>query len=284
LKNLFHFIFKNIHWLLFCVLICLSFLLIANNNQFQRSKYLQATREVTGRIYSVTNYFHSYFYLKNTNAALMQRMAQLETEIYACQSQSASMQNYLEQVDILGIDSLVYSFIPARVANNSVLHHENYLTLNKGSNDGIQPDMGVLSSNGVVGVVVHTSPHFSTAISLLNTKYKLNGKIQNSDYFGPLVWDGRDARYIYLTEIPRHVAINSGDTVVTSGYSTVFPKGIPIGTIVGEKKQRDDSYRTIRIKLFTDFNRLNEVLIVTNRLHKEQKDLEERILNPNTTH
>jgi len=279
LRNLFHFIFKNIHWLLFCLFIYLSVLLIVNNNQFQRNKCLQALRGATGHIYSVTNYFHSYFYLKSTNAALMQRMAQLETEIYACQSKLASMPGDSESADRLGVDSLIYRFIPAQIVNNSVSRLENYLTLNKGSDDGIQPDMGVLSPNGVVGVIIHTSPHFSTVISLLNTKYKLNGKIQNSDYFGPLVWDGKNARYIYLTEIPRHATVNQGDTVVTSGYSTVFPKGIPIGIIVGEKKQRDDSYRLIRIQLFTDFNRLNEALIVVNRLHEEQRELEGRTWN-----
>ncbi|MDR2805722.1 MAG: rod shape-determining protein MreC [Dysgonamonadaceae bacterium] len=280
MRNLFQFIFKNIHWLLFCILVYLSVWLIVNNNQFQRSKYLQVMREVAGNVYSVTNYFRSYLYLKSANADLSKRLAELETELYAYQNRWITVQNDEADPGRLIMDSLVYRFIPAQVVNNSVFLLENYMTLDKGSADGVRPDMGVLSANGVAGVVVNTSPHFSTVISLLNTKYKLNGKIQHNNYYGPLVWDGKDARFSYLTEIPRFAAFEPGDTIVTSGYSTVFPKGIPIGSIVETQKERDDNYRSLQIRLFTNFNNLNEALIVTNRFQDEQKELEERILNP----
>jgi len=117
-------------------------------------------------------------------------------------------------------------------------------------------------------------------VSLLNVKWKPNGKIKHNDSSGPLVWDGKDVRYTYLTEIPHYVDFEPGDTVVTSGYSMVFPKGIPIGAIVDEQKQQDDNYTSIRIRLFTDFHRLNDVIIVSNRFQKEQKELEESTLNP----
>jgi rod shape-determining protein MreC len=237
-------------------------------------------REVAGNVYSVTNYFRSYLYLKSANADLSKRLAELETELYAYQNRWITVQNDEADPGRLIMDSLVYRFIPAQVVNNSVFLLENYMTLDKGSADGVRPDMGVLSANGVAGVVVNTSPHFSTVISLLNTKYKLNGKIQHNNYYGPLVWDGKDARFSYLTEIPRFAAFEPGDTIVTSGYSTVFPKGIPIGSIVETQKERDDNYRSLQIRLFTNFNNLNEALIVTNRFQDEQKELEERILNP----
>jgi rod shape-determining protein MreC len=256
-----------------------------NNNQFQRSKYLQVAREVTGRVYSVTNYFRSYLYLKSANADLLKRLSQLETEVYAYRNYLGTLQSDSSRVDSCIMDSLIYRFIPAKVVNNSVSFLENYITLNKGSDDGVYPDMGVLSvnGNGVVGVIRDTSPHFSTVISLLNTKYKLNGKIKHNDYYGPLEWNGKDTQYSYLTEIPRFAAFEPGDTIVTSGYSTVFPKGIPIGSIVDAQKQRDDNYMSLRIRLFTNFNNLNEVQIVTNRFQKEQKELEERTLNPKIT-
>ena len=281
MRSLVNFIFKNIHWFLFGLFIYLSVFLIVKNNHFQRSKYLQAIQEVTGYIYSVTNGFYSYFQLKSANADLSQQVAQLETEVYAYRYQIAEMMSHSQQLNNLGLDSLIYSFIPAQVVRNSVSLRENYLTLNKGSNDGIQPNMGVLSTNGIVGVIDNTSAHFSTVISLLNIKYKPNGKIihKDYDYFGPLVWDGKDTRYTYLTEIPRYVDIEPGDTVVTSGYSSVFPKGIPIGSIVDEHRQQDDNYKSIRIRLFTDFRKLNDVVIVTNRLQEEQQELEERNLN-----
>jgi rod shape-determining protein MreC len=271
LKNLFRFLLINIHWLLFGLLVYLSVLLIVNNHQFQRSRYLEITQEITGHVHTITKDISSYFSLKRDNEALHARLAQLETERY-----------YLTAPDTLFSDSLfpaddfpTYRFIPARVVNNSVSLHENYLTLNKGSNDGIHADMGILSVNGsVVGVVTKTSPHFSTAISLLNTQYKPNGKIKRNEYFGPLVWDGKDTQFLRLTEIPRHADFEEGDTIITSGYSTVFPKGIPIGVVTGAEKQRDDNYNALRVRLFTDFHHLSEVLIVDNRLQEEQRALE----------
>ena len=280
MRNLVNFIFRNIHWLLFGLLLYLSLFLIVNNSRFQRSKYIQAVQEVTGHIYSGTNYFYSYLRLKSTNAELIQRMAQLETEVYAYQRQLDDLLDNSNRVNTLDLDTKIYDFFPAQVVSNSVSLHENYLMLNKGSNDGIQRDMGVLSTNGIVGVIVKTSPNFSKAISLLNTKYKPNGKIKHNDYdyFGPLVWDGKDPQYTYLTEIPRYVNLEPGDTVV-SGYSTVFPKGIPIGSVVDTQKQQDDNYMSVRIRLFTDFRRLNDLLIVANRFQEEQQELEKRTLN-----
>ena len=265
---------------MFGLLIYLSVFLIVHNNRFQRSKYLQVAQEVTGRVYSVANRFYSYFRLKSLNADLLQRVAQLETEVYAYQYQLAGLLNDSEQGLSFRMDSVIYHFTPAQVVKNSVSLSENYFRLDKGSNDGIQPDMGVLSADGIVGVIVKVSPNFSTAISLLNIKYQPNGRIKSNDYdyFGPLVWDGKDVRYTCLTEIPRHVVFELGDTVVTSGYSAVFPKGIPIGSIVDSQKLQDDNYLSIRIRLFTDFSKLKHVWIVSNRFQKEQLELEERTL------
>jgi rod shape-determining protein MreC len=255
-----------------------------NNHPFQRSKYLQVAQEVTGSVYSVTDRFRSYLYLRSANTDLAQRLAQLETEVYAYRKRLEALQADSNRINHVGMDSLLYRFLPARVVNNSVSHPENYLTLDKGSDDGVRKDMGVLTANGkgVVGVVVNTSPHFSTVISLLNTKYKLNGKIKRNDYNGPLVWNGKEAQYSYLTEIPRFAVFEPGDTVVTSGYSTVFPQGIPIGAIVDAQRQQDDNYTSLRIRLFTNFNNLSEVLIVANRLQEEQKELEQSTLNQKT--
>ena len=284
MKTLVNFIFKNIHWLLFFVLVYFSIFLIVNNNQFQRSKYLKVAQEVTGSLYSVTNRFQTYLNLRGENTDLLKKIAILETEVYTYRNQLATLHDSNRTASLRTDSSnvLVYRFIPARVVNNSVSRLENYMTLDKGSEHGVKPDMGVISVNGVVGVITHTSPHFSTVISLLNGKYKPNGKIKHNNYFGPLVWDGKDPQYTYLTEIPRYVAFERGDTIVTSGYSTVFPEGLPIGSIVDSQKQKDDNFTSIRIQLFTNFSNLNEVLIVTNHLQEEQKTLEDSLVNPPT--
>jgi rod shape-determining protein MreC len=256
--------------------------LIVNNNQFQRSKYLAVAREVTGRFYSVTNGFQSYLYLYSANADLSKKIAELETEVCAYKNRIELMSDS-SQTATLAIDSanvLIYEFTPAQIVNNSVSKLENYMTLDKGSDDGIKPDMGVITSNGVVGVILQTSPHYSTVISVLNPKFKLSCKVKYNNYSGPLVWDGKDSEYTYLTELPRHAVFEIGDTIVTSGYSTIFPEGLPVGSIVDSQKQKDDNYNSIKIKLFTNFSNLNRVLIVKNKRQQEQKDLEEPILNP----
>lgn len=278
MKRLIQFVFRNIHWLLFCIFIYLSVLLIVNNNQFQRSKYLQAMRETTGSVRAATSGISSYLHLKSVNAELAEQLAQLTAEVQDYRLRSGGVPD--GGAAGAAVDSLLYSFIPAKVINNSVALRENYITLNKGALDGIRADMGVLSPSGVVGVVVNTSPHFSTVISLLNTKYRLNGKIRQNDYYGPLMWDGKDPQFSFLTEIPRYADYQIGDTIVTSGYSTVFPQGIPVGAIVEVRKQRDDNYRSLRIRLFTNFSNLSEVMVVANRLQKEQKELEEQTMEP----
>ncbi|GHV22502.1 cell shape-determining protein MreC [Clostridia bacterium] len=281
MKNLFNFIFKNIHWLLFFVLVFCSIFLIVNNNQFQRSKYLVVAREVTGEFYAVTNSFQTYLNLNSANADLLKRIADLQTEVYTYRTmlETRSDSSRLASFAVDSLNSLIYRFIPARIVNNSVSKMENYMTLNKGSEDGVELDMGVITVNGVVGVIMATSPHYSTVIPVLNPKFKLSCKVKRNNYSGPLVWDGKDSRYTYLTEIPRYVNFEIGDTIVTSGYSTVFPEGLPVGSIEGSQQQKDDNYTSIKIKLFTNFDNLSEVLIVTNSAQQEQKELEESILN-----
>ncbi|MDR0547308.1 MAG: rod shape-determining protein MreC [Dysgonamonadaceae bacterium] len=279
MRNLIDFIFKNVHWLLFIALLSVAIVLISNNHQFQRSKYLAAAHEVTGNIYNVTHTFRSYLNLKSQNRELAEKITELQTELYNYQRvidlQDDSLQTM--RIKLTSDSALVYRSFPARVVNNSVSKTENYITLNKGSLDAVRADMGVMTAKGVVGVVMNTSPHFSTVISILNPKFQLSGKIKGSNYAGPLVWDGKDSRYTYLTKIPRHAEYQTGDTIVTSGYSSVFPAGLPVGTIVGTQKETDDSYRSIRVHLFADMADLGEAMIVVNGFQHEQKELENKI-------
>jgi rod shape-determining protein MreC len=269
-----------VHWLLFLLLLFLSIALIVKNNQFQRSKFLLVAQDVTGRIYSVTSGFQTYMNLNATNADLVKKIAELETEVQAYK-QILEVRGDSVQTGSIGIDSLnilIYQFIQARVVNNNISGVENFITLNKGADDGIEPDMGVLSANGVVGVVMTTSAHHAVVIPVLSPKFHLSCKVKNSNYYGPLVWDGKDARYTYLTELPRHVDFKVGDTIITSGYSTIFPEGLPVGSIVDSQKQKEDNYNSVKIKLFTDFYTLNGVIIVKNSYQKEQKNLQKTVI------
>jgi rod shape-determining protein MreC len=218
--------------------------------------------------------------LRTANTDLMQRVASLEQEVRIYQKKLDLQTDLLSAHELrFNTDSsAIYYFIEARVVHNQISGTENYITLNKGSADGIEKDMGVLTYKGVVGVIMSVSPHFSIVIPVLNAKYKLGCKIKGSDYFGPLVWDGEDSRYTYLGKLPRHATYNIGDTIVTSGYSAVFPGDIPVGTIENFYQQKDD-YNSVRVKLFTDFATLSEVMVVKNMLKNEQEKIEKGVFN-----
>jgi rod shape-determining protein MreC len=222
-------------------------------------------------------------HLNTENANLTKRIAELETETYAyrkiIEQMSDSVQTAVMEID--SIHTLIYQFVPAKIVYNSVSRLDNYMTLNKGSNDGIEPDMGVISENGkgVVGVILKTSAHYSIVIPILNPKFRLNCKLKNNNYGGPLLWDGNDSRYTYLTGLARHVDFEIGDTIVTSGNSIIFPEGIPVGSIVDSQKQKNDNYNSLKIKLFTNLSTTTNVIIVSNKYQKEQKKLQELIDN-----
>ncbi|MDR3338615.1 MAG: rod shape-determining protein MreC [Candidatus Symbiothrix sp.] len=280
MKNLVQFILKNIHWLLFFFLLFLSVFFLIRNNDFQRSKYLSVFHEIAGKVYIVSNSVESYMNLKTGNADMAKRIASLEQEVKIYQKKIEKLTDFLDSNEIgFNTDSLtIYRYITARVINNRVSGVENFITLNKGSLDGIEKDMGVLTTKGIVGVVMNVSPHFSVVITVLNSEYNPSCKTKGSNYSGPLVWDGKDSRYTYLKELPTHAAYNIGDTIVTSGYSTIFPAGIPVGIIENFSRQKNDDYNSLKVKLFTDFATLSEVLVVENKLKEEQKNIEKEVI------
>lgn len=278
MRNLIQFILRNTHWLLFLVLLVFSIVLLTRNNQFQRSGYLSVAQEVSGRVYTVSGNIESYIHLKKTNEELISRIAELENQVHAYREQSYLNTDSIDwgNLNLNTTQSPTYNFTSARVIYNKVSGLENYITLDKGSKDGIRADMGVLSAQGIVGVVMSTSPHFSLVIPVLNPKFGLSCKVKNTNSFGPLVWDGKNPQYTYLRELPRHISYEIGDTIVTSGFSSIFPEGLPVGVIENWQKQKDDNYNSLRVKLFTDFNTLTEVLIVENSHQEEQRTLQEK--------
>lgn len=276
MKNLINFIFKNVHWLLFLLLVSLSILLIVNNNRFQRSKYLAIALEVSGRLYSASASVESYMNLREENTNLMRKIADLENTVHAYERQIELLSDTSSgrKIEVDSAHFIIYTFTSAKVVNNSISRIENYILLNKGSEDGIKPDMGVMSHQGIVGVIMRVSPHFSLVIPVLNPKFRPSGRVKSNNYFGPLIWDGKDARYTYLQELPRHINFEINDTVVTSGFSGIFPGGLPVGKIVDSMKQKNDNYTSLKIELFANFHTLTDVLIIKNNYREEQQNLQ----------
>ena len=168
-----------------------------------------------------------------------------------------------------------YGFTIAHVINNSISRPYNYITIEKGSLDGIEPEMGVVDVNGVVGIVNKVTDHTARIISVLNPNLRLSCKVLGSDHIGSLVWDGEDSRFAVLEELPRHAVYNVGDTIVTSGFSSAFPEGVAVGTVKEELRYHDDNFHALRVELFTDFSTLSTVRVVTDGLRDELQEVED---------
>ena len=265
MRKLLEFLIGKRHWFLFILLEAISLMLVYRNNAYQRNIIFSSANVVTGYIASISGSVTSYLNLRDINKELLERNGQLELQMLDLQ----------DQLDALIADTVRYSFVVADVVNNSVTHLSNYITVNKGKLDGIMPDMGVVSERGVVGIVSTVSDHFSVIIPLLNPKFRLSCKVLGSSYFGSLSWNGRNTLYANLDELPRHVEFQKGDTIVTSGYSAVFPSGIIVGTVADFEKQHDDNFYSLQVELATDFQALNNVRIIKNFRQTEQIGVEQ---------
>ena len=275
MRNLLNFLLKYNYWLLFILLEVICFVLLFRFNNYQQSVFFTSANVVAGKVYEVSGGISSYFHLKSVNEDLLDRIMALEQQItnlenrlkdYRIDSITMNSIRYLEQAD--------YKIFKAHVIRNSLNQADNYITLDKGSSAGIRPEMGVIDGNGVVGIVYKTSPSYSLVISVLNSKSSISCKIIGSEYFGYLKWEYGDSRYAYLKDLPRHAEFNLGDTVVTSGYSTVFPAGVMVGTVDDMSDSNDGLSYLLKIKLATDFGKLGNVRVISRNGQGEQRELE----------
>lgn len=275
MRNLIDFFIRYSSWFLFTFYVVLSCMLLFERNPYHHHVILSSAGRVSNWVYDLSSNVTSYFGLRDINEDLQARNASLESEIIALREQNARYREMFYADTMSVIEPLrQFDFIIARVTNNSISRPYNYITINKGDADGIKPEMGVVDQNGVVGIVNIVSSHHARIISLLNPDFRLSCKVKGNDAFGSLVWDGKRYDEAILEEMPRHTVYNIGDTVITSGYSTVFPEGIPVGIVTGNERTIDDNFFTLRVKLLTDFSRLSNVRIVRNSDFEEIRNLE----------
>ena len=270
MNNLLNFFVKHSAWFIFAIYVILSLVLLFKDNPFQQSVYLTSANRVSAAVYKAFNGVTSYFHLHDINESLQERNAALEMELIELREQMNDMA--LMSPDSLRQSSLrQYSFVMAHVISNSIAQPNNYITIDRGHIDGISPEMGVIDQNGVVGIVNVVGPHAARVISLLNPHMRLSCKLKSSGFYGSLVWDGKSPQYAVLEELPKHITYHKGDTIVTSGYSAVFPEGIIVGTVMGLARDMSDSFVSLRVKLSTNFSQLSSVRVITNSM-KEQID------------
>ena len=275
MRNLIAFIWKNYFFFLFLLLEVLSVYLLVQNNYFQRAGFINSTNDVSGSVFQAYNDANQYFHLKQTNEQLARENALLLTKL------GSSFRTLLIDKHLVN-DSLhkqKYEYVKAKVVNNSTNRRNNYLTLNVGAKQGIEPDMAVISSSGVVGIVKDVSDNFSSVMSLLHKDTKISSKIKKEGSFGPLFWEGEDYRYATLSDIPTHVPLVKGDTVITSAYSSIFPEGILVGTVESFERKSGEYFYTVKVKLSTEFKKLDYVYVINNIEKEEQDKLEKTSQN-----
>lgn len=282
MRNLFRLILKYHYIFLFLILEIFSLSLVVTYNNYQKAKFLSSSNGITGYFYENFAGIFQVFDLKKANTELAEENAQLRTALqhYQLRTLNNSRQSYLAERNPLitmtrdSLNKIVYFFTTARVINNSINQRHNFLTINKGRIQGVKTNMGVVSAGRVVGLVTDVGDNYSEVISILNERWKLSAKIKRNDFFGSLSWNGRDYRKVQLNEIPYHVPVQNGDTVVTTGFSKSFPEGLTIGIVSDFSLGTGSNFYKIDIDLAVDFKSIVQVALIENRQLKEIEKLE----------
>ena len=273
MRNLIEFISKYNHWFLFVLLEVVSLVLLFRFNNYQGSVWFTSANALTGKTLEARSEVESYFSLASVNTELTQRNAYLEHKLAQMELQLAKRMATDSLAGLPKAEAANYKLIPALVVNNSIDKAENFITLDKGSVDGIKKDMGVVSGMGVVGIVYLVSKHYSVVISVLNATSNISCAIAGSGYFGYLHWSGGESDVAYVDDIPRHARFKVGERVVTSGYSSVFPAGVSVGKIMKAYNSPDGFSYRLKVKLSTDFSTLRDVCVVDDSDVLEQLEM-----------
>jgi len=270
MKNLIQFVTKNFFVFLFGFLLFISFVLLVQNNNYQNSKVFNSSNFLIGNLYSTINNVNEYFDLKSVNADLAEQNAKLQsTQIATFTKINGTV---VEINDTVYAQKYVYT--SAKAVNTTTNKRENYITIDKGSLNGIEVGMGVVSPLGVIGTVKNVSENFCSVMSVLHEKNAVSAKIKKTGYIGSLVWELGNYRIAQLKDIPNHVKLNVGDDIITTGYSMVYPEGIMVGKVVGFDLPEGNNFYNIDIELSVDYRSLSHVFIVKSWMKNEQHELE----------
>lgn len=252
---------------LFILLEIICFVLIIQNNHFQRSVYMSSANIVSGKIFEISSAVNSFINLKTVNDKLIKENTALRNQNDFLKLKADSL--------ILFTDS-TYIYRSAHIVNISVNRLDNTITINKGSIDGIKKEMGVMCCQGAVGIVSNVSKHFATVIPIINQNWSISAKIKRNNFFGSLWWDGKDYDKALLKDIPFHAEVFKGDTIITSGYSSIFPEGLSIGTVSDFSHENGNNFLSIKVKLTTNYKELDNVYVIENKYKAEKKLLESK--------
>ncbi|MBK0382768.1 rod shape-determining protein MreC [Pedobacter sp. SD-b] len=268
--NLWRFISKFNAFFFLIIYLVISITLLVKNNDFQRASVYNSSNEVIGSIYQKVNIINKYLNLSLVNDSLAKENAHLRNQLKSSFLDDSLITKTVDDT----INKVKYQYILAEVVNKSITARNNYITINRGSKEGIKKGMGVIGPNGVVGIVWNVSENFSSIQSILHEDTRITSSIEGTPYFGPLIWEGKDPSLVTLTDIPNQLNLKPKAKVVTSGLGVIFPKGILIGTVEKAGVKGGGSFLDISVKLSTNFYALEYVYVIKNNFQTEQQDLE----------
>lgn len=276
MKNIFIFIRRYFNFLFFLVLQILSLILLVNYNETHQAVYAGVANEITGHINGQYNKVQNYFHLKENNRLLLEENTRLKNMLRTnFESPDNTRTVILDSTlrDTSGRQRK-FTWLAAKVVNNTVSQQLNYLTLHRGANQGVKKDMAVICTQGVVGTVIEISENYSRVMSLLHRNSKVSSMLKKGSVPGTVEWDGKDPRYVTLKNIPKSVAVAKGDSVVTSSYSANFPSYIMVGIVDQIFNDPGSNFLIIRLKTAVNFYNLEYVNLIENVQWDEQRRLE----------
>ena len=274
MQQIIYFFQKFKYFLFFLFLECIALTLTFNNLNFHKSKFVNSANSVTGIFYTILSNSKEYLSLKSKNQSLQEENTKLKNDL--------EKNKLFFSLDISVIDTVKYhqkyTYTEAKIINNNYSKPHNFLTINRGQNEGVVKEMAVINRRGIIGITENVSNNYTRVQSILNKNSNINARLKgNTAYFGTLKWNSIDYNTVQLHDIPRQAPLKIGDTIETGGKSTIFPEGIPVGT-VSKINKRNTANSKINVTLFNDMSNLENVYVVKN-LHKQEIQLLENNSN-----
>jgi rod shape-determining protein MreC len=273
--NILKILSKYLTLIVFFILEITAIVFIVQNNKYHKIAYINKANQVTGDVNTKRNDFISYLYLRSYNDTLAKTNAAALTDMFNAQTELTKLQlaRDTSNTTSLHIESK-YEIIPAVILKNSITQKRNYIFINKGKLEGVEKGMGVISENGPIGMVVNVTDHYAVVMSVLHSESAVSAQIKHTNYFGNIAWNQGDIRIATLEEIPKHVKIKVGDTLLTSPYSTSYPPGVLIGKVLKYNNEASSNHAEAKVFLFNDFSNLHYVYVIKNNEKKEIEKLE----------
>lgn len=280
MNSLIEFLKKYCHWILFIIFEIISLSLIFRFNHYQGSVCFTQANHLAAKINGLYTDMEAYIHLGDINRRLTHEntLLQMQIDNLRRQLKDSTKQISLNQRQLL--DTLAgYKIYNARVVSASIVKNDNYIVIDKGSADGIKPEMGVVGGGGVVGVVYFTNNHYSLVLPIINEKSGISCRVRRTGYYGSLKWDGSSVYYAKLSDVPQYAKTKRGDIVETSGYSTIFPPGLFVGRVTKVDDSPNGLSQQLTVNLGTDFGNLSDVCVFENTHKAEINGLHDRLNN-----